>query len=74
MVKFNRMKERLLTNWTLWRITRLVLSFIFIINGEMKSDYFLLTGGVFLLLHALVNSCAACANGNCEIPQNKQNG
>lgn len=40
----------------------------------MKSDYFLLTGGVFLLLHALVNSCAACANGNCEIPKKKQNG
>lgn len=63
------MKQRLLTNWTLWRITRLVLSFIFIINGAIKADYILLTGGVFLLIHALVNSCATCASGNCEIPQ-----
>lgn len=63
------MKQRLLTNWTLWRIARLVLSFIFIINGALKADYILLTGGVFLLIHALVNSCATCASGNCEIPQ-----
>lgn len=71
MEKFNFMKERLLTNWTLWRITRLVLSIIFIINGLIKADYILIAGGIFLLGHALVNSCAACAGGNCEIPQNK---
>lgn len=63
------MKQRLLTNWTLWRITRLVLSLVFIINGAIKTDYILLTGGVFLLIHALVNSCATCASGNCEISQ-----
>lgn len=63
------MKQRLLTNWTLWRITRFVLSLVFIINGALNTDYILLTGGVFLLIHALVNSCAMCASGNCEIPQ-----
>ena len=65
------MKERLLTNWTLWRITRFILSLIFIINGVIKVDYILILGGVFLLGHALVNSCAACAGRNCEIPQKK---
>ena len=63
------MKQRLLTNWTLWRITRLVMSFIFIINGALNADYILLTGGMFLLIHALVNSCATCASENCETPQ-----
>lgn len=71
MINFQIIKERLTTNWSLWRITRFVLSIIFIINGAMKTDYILLAGGVFLLIHALVNSCAACASGNCEIPQNK---
>lgn len=71
MEKFNLMKERLLTNWTLWRITRFILSLIFIINGVIKVDYILILGGVFLLGHALVNSCATCAGGNCEIPQKK---
>lgn len=73
MVKFKnfKMKQRLLTNWTLWRITRFVLSILFIVNGFIKADYILLFGGTFLLIHALVNSCASCATGNCEIPQNK---
>jgi hypothetical protein len=71
MEKFNIMKERLFTNWSLWRITRFVLSIIFIVNGAIKADYILILGGVFLLGHALVNSCAACASGNCEIPQKK---
>lgn len=70
-MQLNQLKLRLLTNWTLWRITRLVLSFVFIVNGIIKLDYILLIGGVFLLGHALINACAACAGGNCEIPQNK---
>ncbi len=65
------MRQRLLTNWNLWRITRLVLSIVFITNGIIKADYILLTGGIFLLIHALLNECVACIGGNCEIPQNK---
>jgi hypothetical protein len=63
------MKNRLLNNWTLWRIIRAVLSVVFITNGIFKGDYILLAGGVFLLIHALVNTCAACNTGNCEVPQ-----
>jgi len=63
------MKERLLSNWNLWRITRLVLSVIFIVNGILKYDMILIFGGVFLLAHSLINSCSTCVSGNCEIPQ-----
>jgi hypothetical protein len=70
-MKLDQIKQRLITNWTLWRITRLALALIFIVNGIIKLDYILLIGGVFLLGHALVNACAACAGGDCEIPQNK---
>lgn len=63
------MKDRLLKNWTLWRVTRFILALIFIVNGVIKSDYILIAGGIFLLAHALVNSCAACASGNCETPK-----
>lgn len=63
------MKELLLKNWTLWRATRLVLAIIFIVNGILKADYILLTGGIFLFGHAILNACAACAGGNCEIPK-----
>lgn len=63
------MKARILSNWNLWRITRLILSLIFILNGLIKADYILLTGGVFLLIHALFNACVTCVNNNCEIPK-----
>lgn len=68
-MQLDQIKQRLLSNWTLWRITRLVLALIFIINGIIKLDYILLIGGIFLLGYALINACAACAGGNCEIPQ-----
>ena len=70
-MQLDQIKQRLLSNWTLWRITRLMLALVFIVNGIVKLDYILLIGGVFLLGHALINACAACAGGNCEIPQNK---
>lgn len=71
-MQLDLIKQRLLSNWTLWRITRLVLALIFIINGIIKLDYILLIGGIFLLGHALINACAACAGGNCEIPQKQK--
>lgn len=64
-------KQRLSTNWSLWRITRLVLSIVFIVNGIINWDYILLTSGLFLLGHALLNACLTCVSGNCEIPQKK---
>jgi hypothetical protein len=70
-MQLDKIKQRLLLNWTLWRITRLALSLVFIVNGIIKLDYILLVGGVFLLGHALINACATCAGVNCEITQNK---
>ena len=67
----NYIKARLLSNWNLWRITRLVLSIVFIVSGIINLDYILLASGVFLLGHALLNACLTCVGGNCEIPQNK---
>jgi len=64
-------KARLLSNWSLWRITRLVLSIVFVVNGIINLDYILLASGVFLLGHALLNACLTCVGGNCEITQNK---
>lgn len=63
------MKELLLKNWTLWRIVRLVLAVVFIVNGIIKADTILLVGGGFLLMHALLNACVSCAEGSCEIPK-----
>lgn len=63
------MKELLLKNWTLWRIARLVLAIVFIVNGIIKADTILLVGGGFLFMHALLNACVSCAGGSCEIPK-----
>ncbi len=68
------MKERLLKNWTTWRIIRFVLSIVFITMGAIKLDYILIAAGVFLLIQAIVNTCATCAAGNCEIPQKNEYG
>lgn len=66
------LKTRLLSNWNLWRITRLILSILFIINGVINLDYILLASGIFLLGHALLNACLTCAGENCEIPQKRK--
>ncbi len=63
------LRQRLSTNWSLWRIIRLVLSIVFIVSGIINLDYILLASGVFLLGHALLNACLNCVGGNCEIPQ-----
>lgn len=65
------MKERLLNNWSAWRIIRLVLSVALMIIGAFKLDVILVLAGVFLLLQALFNTCVTCATGNCEVPQKK---
>ena len=65
----NNIKARLLSNWSFWRITRLVLSVVFIINGIISLDYILLASGIFLLGHALLNACLTCVDENCEIPK-----
>jgi hypothetical protein len=65
----NNIKARLLSNWNLWRITRLVLSIVFIVSGIINLDYILILAGVFLLGQAVINTCVTCVSGNCEIPQ-----
>lgn len=65
----NNIKARLLSNWSLWRIIRLVLSVLFIISGIIAIDYILILAGVFLLGQAVLNTCVTCVSGNCEIPQ-----
>lgn len=64
-------KARLLSNWNTWRIIRLILSIVFIVNGIISLDYILIASGVFLFGHALLNACLTCTGDNCEIPQNK---
>ena len=63
------LRQRLSTNWSLWRIIRLVLSILFIANGIVTIDYILIFAGVFLLGQAIFNTCVTCVSGNCEIPQ-----
>jgi hypothetical protein len=63
------MKELLLTNWTTWRILRIVLSIVFITIGIIKADYILLAAGVFLMIQAIANTCVTCVGGNCEVPK-----
>ncbi len=65
------MKDLLLTNWTLWRITRLVFAFVFIVSGIFRYDPILILGGVFLLFHALLNTCGLCVGNSCDINPKK---
>lgn len=62
-------KQRLLKNWTPWRILRVVLAVLFFTIGIIKLDYMLIAAGAFLLIQAIVNTCVSCIGGNCEIPQ-----
>lgn len=63
------MKYRLLYNWNLWRIIRVILSLLFIVSGIITLDYILVIAGVFLFIQALLNTCISCVNQNCKVPQ-----
>ncbi len=63
------LKYMLLNNWTFWRVTKMILSVVFIVNGILEADYILTIGGFFLMLHTLLNACAMCAGGDCEVPK-----
>lgn len=65
-------KQRLSTHWSLWRIIRLVLSVLFIVNGIIVLDYILILAGLFLLGQAVLNTCVTCVSGNCGIPQKQK--
>lgn len=64
------MKEILLSNWNTWRIIRLILSVIFVVSGIVRSDYFLITAGVFVMYQAVLNA-GCCSGGNCNIDYSK---
>lgn len=66
------MKELIFTNWNLWRIIRMAMSLLFIINGIIRTDWILIGSGGFLFFHALLNVCGSCAGGSCEIPKTKK--
>lgn len=63
------MKELILSNWTLWRVIRMIFSIVFITEGIIKSDFIMIAAGAFLFIHALLNVCSSCAGGSCEIPK-----
>lgn len=60
--------------WNVWRITRLVLGIIFMTAGFFEADYILAAAGIFLIVHAWVNSCAACQTETCETNQSSNYG
>ena len=64
-----KMKKINLGSWNVWRATRLVLGGVFGIAGIIQADYVLAAAGVFLIVHAYINSCAACQTGTCETPK-----
>lgn len=61
-------------SWNLWRSTRMIAGLAFIIFGIYNYDLVVAAAGLFLVIHAYINACAACANGSCEIPQTIENG
>ncbi len=61
------MKNLLLHNWNAWRIVRLGAGLFFTVAGFVDADWMLTAGGVFLIIHALLNLCVTCAGGSCRI-------
>jgi hypothetical protein len=68
------MKKIDLKNWNAWRIIRMGLGLFFAVNGFISSDYLLMSGGLFLSVHALVNYCAVCVDQSCELPKQTHHG
>lgn len=68
------MKKINLGTWNLWRSTRLILGILFLVAGFIQADYILAAAGVFLIVHAWINSCAACVTDTCETPKQTQHG
>lgn len=66
------MKNLLLKNWTLWRITRMAFAILFIAVGLQRGDTYLALGGGFLFFHALLSRCEACVGGACDVSLDKK--
>lgn len=65
-------KERLTQNWDMWRIIRMLLALTFLVSGIVRHDTLLGITGGFLVLHTLLNACAACVGGSCDVPLRSQ--
>lgn len=61
-----------LGSWDTWRITRMAMGVIALGVSIKNADLILGFTGVFLIVHAYINACAACQGGACEVPQNKK--
>lgn len=54
------MKNILLTNWTVWRIIKLILSIVFLVGAVHQSDYILGAGAIYLFINSIFNTCKTC--------------
>jgi hypothetical protein len=65
------MKERLLSNWTVIRLTRLLIGAGAAVHGILQNEFIFMAAGLFLLLGAVLNySC--CGSAGCPIPYSKK--
>lgn len=68
-----KVKTLLMTDWSFFRVLRVVIGSVIMIDGfytEMALSVFI--GGIFLYQGIFNLSCGgACANGNCQIPEKK---
>ncbi len=68
-----KMKTLLLNDWSFFRVLRVVIGGIIMIDGIATGMALsVIIGGIFLYQGIFNLSCGgACAGGNCEIPQKK---
>ena len=63
-------KQQLLSNWSMMRMVKLVLSIIILIQSVQQHDLmFGFLGGIFLT-QTLLNMCC-CGVGGCAVPMKK---
>jgi hypothetical protein len=66
------MRELLLTDWSFFRVIRVVIGSVIMIDG-IQTGFWLsvIIGGIFLYQGVFNVACGACVGGSCEIPETK---
>ena len=66
------MKELLLNDWTFFRVLRVVIGGVILIDGIVTGFALsIIIGGIFLYQGVFNVTCGACMGGNCQIPEKK---
>jgi hypothetical protein len=64
--------RKLLIGWNVFRIIRLLIGMVALVQGIIQKEGLILLAGSWILFGALFNK-GCCGSGGCSVPMSKEN-